>query len=698
MRPGPPGGLAPGPRAGGLAGGGAAGAGRSPPPGERAWGARQSPPPGGPASAERRAPSLASRPGALAALAALALAAALAAPGCASGRSAEPRPTASLAESGTAAQSFAWLRRRWATASHDERLALESYIRSLRALYGHEPVAAVAELYLAWLALEKGDPARALSIAAALERAGPGATLDLARTVRGAALVHAGRPAEGLAWLSPLRGKLLDLDARELYYEASGRALVETRGWGQAIDLFDAWLRDGSDETRPELAARVETALAAVPAPELERALAEMRQSAAQGVPRHAELTRRLVAKRLATLAVERRDVALARRLLAQRDGFGELGDASAGVAELAGYDAPAPRVAGRALGLLMPRAREAPGQRALAFSQGLFGALRSAPGEAPRVATRSLDEPGAEPRAALHALLTEGAAVLVGGFDPQGASELAEFAEREGVVAFLAVPPASWPPSPRWSFALGVDEAAATGLVARALAERAEAPVLALGPAGAAEAAPGARPLAGPGCPEDAPSRHTFGERLLEGARPGGAARAMLLAGDERCARLALGPLARAGRKVPLGLGLEASALLASARDGEAVRRLAPPASLAFVRAGCYPADEQGRPSPPLLALAARTGRPPSWWALLGHEAAWLAAQALAPLPPDATGDAAGLRFRRALALSGARSAAPLPCLGPPPSPGPGGATLEPRVSFVGRADAASPNVSAPR
>mgnify|MGYP000561898017 CR=1 FL=1 len=45
--------------------------------------------------------------------------------------------------------------------------------------------------------------------------------------------------------------------------------------------------------------------------------------------------------------------------------------------------------------------------------------------------------------------------------------------------------------------------------------------------------------------------------------------------------------------------------------------------------------------------------------------EAALLAAQSLAPLPPDASRDEAGLRFRRALALSGTRSAAPLHVVG---------------------------------
>jgi hypothetical protein len=643
--------------------------------------------------------------GSLAGLLVLAAAGSWGAPGCAGGRPGEPRPTASLAQTGAAAQSFASLRRRWASATHEERLALEPTIRSLRALHGQEPVAAVAELYLAWLALEKRDFARALAIAAELERAGPGATRDVARAVRGAALVYQGRPEEGLAWLSPLRGKLLDLDARELFYETTSRALVETERWADAIDVFDARLRDGSDETRPEIAARVEASLEAVPGFALERALVEMRRRAAEGVPRHAELTRRLVAKRLATLAVERNDVALARRLLARREGFGELGAAGERVAELAGVDAPSPRVAGRTLGLLMPAARDAPGVRALAFSQGLLGALKAEAAAAPRVATRSLDEAGAESAAALLALLTEGAALVVGGFDPAGARELAEFAEREGVVALLAVPPSSWPPSPRWSFVVGVDEAAATELVADALARRVEGPLLALKQTGAKESAQsgsggsaGGGPFASPSCPDDAASRHAFGGRLLEAVRPGGGTRGLMLSGDEACARGAVAPLSRSGRHIPIGLGLEASALLASSRDGEAVRRLAAPAPVAFVRVGCYPADEQGRPSQPLLALAAQSGRAPSWWALLGHDVAWLAARALAPLPLNSTRDAHELQSRRALVLSAMRGAGPLPCLGPLAGPGPAPDRPAPTLSFLARGDAPAPQVIAPR
>lgn len=660
------------------------------------------------------------RPGlAGAALGALGALAAFAAPACSSAPREEARPTASLAQSGQAAQSVAWLRRRWASATREERIELEPYVRSLRALHGHEPVVVVAELYLAWLALEKGDSARALSIASTLERAGPGSTLDVARTLRGAALVQAGRPTEALGWLEPLRGKLLDLDARALYYEATGRALVETQRWRGAIDLFDAWLRDGSDETRPELAARVEIALTSVPGPELERALVAMRARAAEGVPAHAELTRRLVTKRLATMALERGDAPLARRLLAQRESFGDLGEVSAGVAELAGLDAPSPRVQGRTLGLLMPRARESSGRRALAFSQGLLDALRApsgeASGEAPRVATRSLDEPGADPPSALHALLAEGAGLLVGGFDPEGARQIAEFAEREGVVALLATPPSSWPPGARWSFVVGVDQEAADALVARALGERAEGSLLAVGVSAAVARA--ASPAVNLPCPDDAAAHHAFAGRLLESVRQNASAHAIMLGGDEPCARQAMVPLGR-GRRLALGLGLEASALLAAAREGEGQRSSSPtrpegegqrpppvapregdgrlPSTLSavtfFLRVGCYPADEQGSPSPPLLALSARRGQAPSWWALLGHETANLAAQALAPLPLDASREAAGVRFRRTLALAGARSARPLPCLGPPPGPGPQGNRLEPRVSFLGRGEGPSP------
>jgi hypothetical protein len=183
--------------------------------------------------------------------------------------------------------------------------------------------------------------------------------------------------------------------------------------------------------------------------------------------------------------------------------------------------------------------------------------------------------------------------------------------------------------------------------------------------------------------------ARHAFAERLLEGVRQSASARAIMLGGDEPCARQALVPLGR-GRRLALGLGLEASALLA-AREGEGQRSSPLSAVTVFLRVGCYPADERGSPSPPLLALSARGGRAPSWWALLGHETADLAAQALAPLPLDSSHEAAGVQFRRALVLAGARSARPLPCLGPPPGPGPQGNRLEPRVSFLGRGEGPS-------
>ena len=79
--------------------------------------------------------------------------------GCGARPAPTDRPVPALASTPPAAEAFSALRRRWAAASRLERKdpALESYLLDLRERYASQEVVRQADLYLAWISLERGD-------------------------------------------------------------------------------------------------------------------------------------------------------------------------------------------------------------------------------------------------------------------------------------------------------------------------------------------------------------------------------------------------------------------------------------------------------------------------------------------------------------------------------------------------------------
>ncbi|WP_437998015.1 hypothetical protein WMF26_46805 [Sorangium sp. So ce185] len=141
--------------------------------------------------ARRRRPLLARAP-AVAVAALIALGAASA--GCGAQDGAEAVSPAL----GGSPEAQAELRRilsRFASGARAERIALEPELLAFRGRHAGDDLARVATAHLAWIALERGDLRRAEALAAEVEAEGPGATGDLARVLRGAALRRSGAPA-----------------------------------------------------------------------------------------------------------------------------------------------------------------------------------------------------------------------------------------------------------------------------------------------------------------------------------------------------------------------------------------------------------------------------------------------------------------------------------------------------------------------
>lgn len=549
-------------------------------------------------------------------------------------------PEATLARSGGASLAFSNLRKTWSAATRDERIALAPELRRLRQAYANEPVARMADVYLAWVALEQGRFDEAAARSSAVEAGRGGNTRDLATLLAGATLARRGWPDAALAKLLPLLGRLLDPYARELLYEEATRAALQAHRYSDAIEVLDAWLRDTTEDDLKPTLVRVDEALAAMPEAALEQARARLKE------PGHSELLERALGKRLAAIAVERGDAALARRLLREGSGVGSLGAEGAGVLQLANVDDGAPRVAGRTVGFVAETEPTRARQRSTEAALGLLGSLGLVAGDEPPNASARViqrEAPSGLGKAA-QGLADAGAVVLVGGLTAETSTDLAAFAETAQIPALLLVPPGRAPTTSDWAFVLGLDPDASDALLVNALADRGARTIAVIGAPTALVATGDARVLPSVDCPTGRAVHLPFAEWRAQGVD------ALLVAGDLACARAIDGALRVEHAGPRLALGAESAALLI---DHDVAGALVP-------RVGRFPTDEAGRTSAALRAFAKARGEPVTFWTVLGRDAGDALASAL---PSAGADDAEGLvevRKRRTAVRDALRNAPP--------------------------------------
>jgi ABC-type branched-subunit amino acid transport system substrate-binding protein len=567
--------------------------------------------------------------------------------GCASGGPSGDRPVPALARSPAAAHAFSELRRRWPVASREERIAFEEHLAALRQLYQTEAVARVADVYLAWVALEKGDLPRARQLAAASETGGPGNTRDLGTLLEGAALSRSGHPAEGLAMLRPLVGKLLDPYARALLHEEAVRAAVATQQWTEVVDLLDAWLLDAAEDERPAVLEVASRALTEVPAPTLISRLFAMKEDDENGSSRHAEALEKAMARRLADVAIARGDGDIARKLLAGGQ-VSALGAKGADVVELARANTAVPQIAGRKVGLLVPAgALASRGADATLGALAALGLLGGATTLDDRLAAR--DDGGNEANAerAFASLAEAGAAVVIGGFDADGATMLAELAERARVPTLLLTPPRKPPESQRWSFVVAPSVASSDAAAIAAMAAKGARKIAVVGAAAALIAEGSTTVLPSVDCVSFTP--HPGSPRYPIGAWRAQGVDAILLAGDVRCTTDALDELATLRVPLMVALGAQAAGAVLPPPKGAAPGKTRPlPAFVASL--GCFPVDEAGRPSAAMTTSTEDRGAPPTWWTVAARDATELAARAMAGLPETTAREEGEITRRRVI------------------------------------------------
>jgi hypothetical protein len=551
------------------------------------------------------------------------LGAAIAIAACAAG-SAEPKPTAALSSSVGAEGDMRAILTDWARATASERIGMEERIDAFIRRYPNDPFTGMAYVLLSWIALDQGDPRVALERARQVPEAQDGGVstiADVAHTVEGAALRRLGKPEEALVVLEPRVSKLLDAWARSLLNAEIVDAAVQAGRWEKALRWMAVWLREAGADERATVRDHLSTSLDRVPAAELSRWLARPRNIELGAAAEDELEMRRLVAHRLAMVARETKDSALASRLIASAGAL--LGDQSDFIAQLAA-GANRARVEARTVGLLLSLRNDKTRRRGADIADGVAFGL-GLPGSAARLVSRDDHGDDARIEEALAALSADGAAVVIAGSDEREATVAAAFAQERQIPVILLRPPAQPDPKARFTFIAGVDPVELESALITALAAHGASPVAVLADEPIRPRAPRPEVAAVRGCSEAAASWKPLGV--------GG----VVLSAQGECARAAL--VAAAPLRLRFAAGFEADAIAL------------PPGSV-MATAGVFPVPLGGKPKP-LEPWLKNHPTPPGWWTAVGRDAAVLAWAGVQALPEQGTEEPREVAARRAAAAA---------------------------------------------
>jgi hypothetical protein len=496
----------------------------------------------------------------------------------------------------------------------------------------------VADAFIAFIALDRGDIAGARRMAQRVRSGEPGNTRDLGVLVDGAALLRAGEPEQALERLEPLMGKMIDRFAQDLLHETVVDSAVAGHRWFQAVVYMNEWLRMADEQEKPAIRERLDALFVKFPSKTLEASLQTV-QNVRDRDQWEKEL-RAALAARLASIAMERGDPNLARSVLESSREEEDLGDAGAGLAVLATSGGWSPRVIGARVGLLA-QTGDTELERSAEVVAGVLEVFRperlqdvepGSPAPLPAtLITRDVGD-GAEIATVLDELAYQGAALILAGLDAQSASAAAAYAEAESIPLVLLVAPTQLPEGSRFTFVAG--EADSSWISVSATSEAARR----AGHAHPLRVASGPLPKGQDAASCEAPRTRAGESRFPVLAWKTAGADAIAIDGPAWCARDVLQDLARTQFRPPVFLGLEGRALPSPSYPG----------GLFLASAGPWsrPATHQT-----LRAWLASHGEGPSWFQALGRDAALLAQEAVAHLPADTVTRLQDVMHRRAAA-----------------------------------------------
>ncbi len=568
-------------------------------------------------------------------------------------------PIASLANKTEAARAFAPLREQWEARKLDPE-QLRAFVRA----YGSDGLAPLAKVYLAFALLDRGSLLEADGVLASIADLPPGSTKDLADVARARSLRLHGAPQSALERMRPLVGKVVDDTDREVFLEELALCAIASHDDYEALAYLDAWLRGSSDDDKDRVRVKVAQILDTLPRQVLEQTYRAMRtRGVASG---YGQDTQRLVAARLARIAVESDDAALARWLV-ETSGVSAAqagGDAGLELGELAASRRGISIVAGRTIGLLLPTRSRGLRDEAADVVRGLSWALDLPRGtgrdEGLRLVTREDGNDKATTRTAMEELAGEGAAIIIAGFDHTGADRAAAWSEESGVSVLLLSAPSAEHLRRPGVFLLGERPERELVMLAEALA-RAGSKTAAFVADGAEEEA-SARAAEGKGvtllpavrC--DVPLSEAGKPRFPVDAWFASGAEGWLVAGPSSCARDVIRDVGRAlerrrmrsGGEPSVALTLEAGIPLQDVPRGIAV--LSASAGIVPVLAS----RAQDANDADVRAFMEKLGVRPSYWSALGRDAGALARAAIGVLPVDTTTALPNVTQRRAIVRAG--------------------------------------------
>jgi hypothetical protein len=543
---------------------------------------------------------------------------------CAGGGSELERPEATLAKSAAAQRAFHSIHARWLLSTRGERLGLQHEISDYLVRYAADDSARVARVYLAWIRIEQGRLAEARAAIEAVTHGPTGSAHDSALITQAAILTREGRADAALELLRPLRGRIVDARERLLYGEEIVRAALAGRHHAEAVAYLLDWLAFAPAEDRYAVQTLIEARLERVPPTPLERSLRELDAAAAAGTETSSlaparDWLRKAVRSRLTRLALESRDGALARRLLDSAAPADRRGDQGALLERIAKSSTVVPRVAGRAVGLLLTLRDSTTRRRSAHAVAGLSRALglprSNSDPNAVRLITGDDGESGGLEHG-LAALAGEGAAVLIAGVDQASAEEAQRYAEAASIPVILLHAPKAPPRSGGFSFVLGTAVGDEDGILSAALSEQGLKAGVRVGPGGLS-------------CDDRPPTagEPRFGSARAKAEDPG----SLLLLGDAACARDAIAELGSRKARPVLAFGLECAELF--------LQLDAPQRQLA-ASTGSFPWRAKTAPDS-MRRWKATSGAAPSWYEVLGRDAGQLATAVLASFPLDRVDDA---------------------------------------------------------
>lgn len=549
--------------------------------------------------------------------------AALAATACGGASTGGHAPEASVAASAAAQHEFREIHRRWTASRPSERGRLEPLLRAFVERHPDDGRARVARVYLAFLYVQRGRVHEARALVKQVRSGPSGATRDFAAVVEAAILLREGKADQALSVLLPLEGKIIDPDERFLFGEQRVTAALGARRPASALRAMRDWLAETAPEERDAVRGRVLELIRQVAPEPLFRTFTELasEKGAVNANPdreRARDFMLPLMAERLTDVAIERSDGQLARDLLDTGLPWFRRGKRGQELALIAASGSVLPRIVGRSLGLVLSVGTLDQRRRSAEVVAGVARALglpaSAADGEAVQLFTSEDDGSAHGVPRALAELAGEGAAILIAGVDPTTAAAAAKYSANTGIPVLLLAHAPGGGGQERVVGETPEREAEALGAGARALTLDRPVEVGSRGVACDVEPSAAGQPRF---------PVQTWKRDRIDG---------VLVSGNAACARDVARESQETGRRVTLGLGLEA---------GELFDQLEPAQPRFAVSAGAFP-HRKGTPAPESLErLVARSGHAPSWFTTLGHDAALLAKVALAELPLSRVDDA---------------------------------------------------------